>query len=286
MRSELERADPHPVLAAYFEHRFSRVFARDEVRRRVIPAYMGLVAQIDDQIGRLVAWLDARGVTGETLIVFTSDHGDYLGDHWLGEKELFHEPSVRVPLIVVDPSPGADASRGRVLNHLVEAIDLAPTFLDWFGGRALPHILEGRSLLPLLRGEDVEWRRVAISEYDYSMRRARRMLDQPIGACRLTMVFDGRWKYIHAEGFRPMLYDLRTDPREFRDLGADPACAEVRARLHDAMGRWNRRHHNRVTMSDDAIGARAGNDLAQGYAIGFWDAAELDHARATGDGGN
>lgn len=286
IRSEAERADPHPVLAAYFEHRFSKVFARDEVRERVIPAYMGLVAQIDDQIGRLVAWLDARGIADETLIVFTSDHGDYLGDHWLGEKELFHEPSVRVPMIVVDPSPAADATRGAALDHLVEAIDLAPTFVDWFGGTARPHVLEGRSLLPLLRGEDVAWRGAVISEYDYSMRRARRILDQPVGDCRLTMVFDGRWKYVHAEGFRPMLYDLASDPEEFHDLGADPACARERARLHEIMGRWCRRHHNRVTVPDARIESYRGGEFAKGILIGFWDAADVAEARDSGDSGN
>ena len=67
------------------------------------------------------------------MIVFTSDHGDYLGDHWLGEKDLFHEPSVKIPLIVYDPSPEADNTRGTVCDALVEAIDLAPTFLEALG---------------------------------------------------------------------------------------------------------------------------------------------------------
>lgn len=285
-RAEREKLDPHPVLEAYFEHRFSKVFTRDEVRARVIPAYMGLIAQIDDQIGRLMAWLDARDLSKDTLIVFTSDHGDYLGDHWLGEKELFHDQSARVPVIVVDPSTEADVTRGRVLDHLVEAIDLAPTFLEWFGGVPRPEILEGRSLLPLLRGETIPWRDVAISEYDYSGRRARKILGQPVGDCRLTMLFDGRWKYIHAEGFRPMLYDLKTDPDEYDDLGADPAYAGVCQRLYDRMGQWNRQHHNRVTISDAAIENRKGGELAKGIVLGFWDADELAEARAKGDSGN
>ena len=64
------------------------------------------------------------------------------------------------------------------------------------------------------------------SEYDYAMQDVRLKLDQPIEQCRLFMVFDGRWKYIHASGFRPMLYDLETDPQELTDRGDDPACAE------------------------------------------------------------
>ncbi len=286
VRSEVEREDPHPVLEAYFEHRFSKVFTRDKVRERVIPAYMGLIAQIDDQIGRLMSWMDDTGRSKDTLIVFTSDHGDYLGDHWLGEKELFHDPSARVPLIVVDPSPVADRTRGSVDNRLVEAIDLLPTFVDWYGGAPRAHILEGRSLLPLVHGEDVAWRNVAISEYDYSARKARRTLDHPVGDCRLTMVFDGRWKYVHAEGFRPMLYDLETDPEEFRDLGADPACASERERLYEIMCVWNRRHHNRVTVSDTQIAGRKGGELAKGIIIGFWDEQELAQARAEGESGN
>ena len=286
IRSETERQDPHPVLAAYFDQRFSKVFSRPEVRSRVIPAYMGLVAQIDAQVGRLLAWMDDRGLTEDTMVVFTSDHGDYLGDHWLGEKELFHEQSVRVPLIVVDPSSEADGTRGQVLDHLVEAIDLAPTFVDWFGGAARSHVFEGRSLLPLVRGDAPAWRQVVISEYDYSMRRVRQVLDQPIGDCRLTMVFDGRWKYVHAEGFRPMLYDLETDPDEFHDLGGMPAFEAERRRLDGIMCRWHRRHRNRVTMSDAVIARLTGNELEKGIIIGFWDEAELAEARATGDSGN
>ena len=75
--------------------------------------------------------------------------------------------------------------------------------------RRASHILEGRSLMPLLRGEQpADWRKVIFSEYDYSMQDVRLKLNQPIEQCRLFMVYDGRWKYIHASGFRPMLYDL------------------------------------------------------------------------------
>jgi arylsulfatase A-like enzyme len=286
VRSEQEQIDAHPVLAAYFDHRFSKVFTRDEVRERVIPAYMGLIAQIDDQIGRLVAWMDKNGVSKDTLIVFTSDHGDYLGDHWLGEKELFHEPSVHVPMILVDPSPEADETRGSVSNHLVESIDLAPTFVDWFDGEPRPQILEGRSLLPILRGEDPEWRSYVISEYDYSMRRARRILDHPVGDCRMVMVFDGRWKYLHAEGFRPMLFDLETDPEEFFDLGGDPKYEAERSRLFHQLNRWALGHHNRVTVSDKRISSRKGGELAKGIIVGFWDENELAEAKVLGESGN
>ena len=282
IRSELERADPHPVYRAFMQMRPSRNFARDQVRERVIPAYMGLIKQIDDQLGRLFRFLDDRDLTRSTMIVFTSDHGDYLGDHWLGEKDLFHEVSVKVPLIIADPSADADATRGSACDALVEAIDLAPTFIDRFGATPPAHILEGRSLLPLLRGETpVAWRRQVFSEYDYSMQEARLTLDQPIADCRLFMVFDGRWKYVHAPGFRPMLHDLATDPDEFHDLGADPRFAPECDRLRAALLEWALRDHNRITMPDEQIAPYAGRaQLRNGILIGYWDEAEVAEAKA------
>lgn len=281
IRSEDERRDPHPVYRAFMDMRVSRNFSRDEVRRRVVPAYMGLIKQIDDQLGRLFAFLDDEGLTETTMIVFTSDHGDYMGDHWLGEKDLFHEVSVKVPMIVVDPSSEADATRGTACEALVEAIDLAPTFVEFFGGTPPRHVLEGRSLLPWLRGETPEtWREAAISEYDYSMLEVRSSLGRKAGECRLFMVFDGRFKYIHAPGFRPMLFDLEHDAEELRDLGADPAYETERDRLKEMLLTWALRDHNRITMPDAAIEAYGpARQLKAGIVIGYWDEAELEEAR-------
>ncbi len=88
---------------------------------------MGLIKQIDDHIGGLFKFLEDNGRMNDTVIIFTSDHGDYLGDHWLGEKELFHEESVRILFIVYEPSVASDVSRGKVDDLLVELIDLVPT---------------------------------------------------------------------------------------------------------------------------------------------------------------
>lgn len=287
VRSDRERQHPHPIFAEFQHERVSQAFSRPGVRERVIPAYMGLIEQIDDQLGLLFAYLDERGLTDDTLIVFTSDHGDYLGDHWLGEKQMFHDVSVKVPLIVVDPSPAADATRGTVSEALVEQIDLAPTFLDYFGGRPKPHILEGRSLLPLLRCERVEnWRSYVFSEYDYALDRARISLGTPVPDCRLTMVADGRWKAVFVEGFRPMLFDVDNDPHEFDDLGDSEDHAEVRQRLSDAFFAWARRPRSRITRSDDAIAAKDeaqrayDRNIESGVLIGYWDETELAEERA------
>ena len=278
IRSEKERENAHPVFAAYMDMRYSRNMSRDEARAKVIPTYMGLITQIDDQMGVLMKFLEARGLLDTTMIVFTSDHGDYLGDHWMGEKDLFHEQSAKIPLIIIDPSKEADATRGTRSDALVEGIDLAPTFVDYFGSTPPRHILEGRSLLPLLRGaKPADWRKVAFSEYDYAMQDVRLKLGQPIERCRLFMVFDGRWKYIHASGFRPMLYDLETDPEEFIDRGADASCADVIARLQATLFDWALHPNNHITTTNEKIAAYADNQLQVkgGILIGIWDEAEL-----------
>ncbi len=275
VRSNAERMTDHPVYKAWQNHRVCQAFSRDEVRERVIPAYMGLIKQLDDQMGRLFAYLEESGRMDDTMIVMSSDHGDYLGDHWLGEKDLFHDASARVPLIIYDPREEADATRGTTSDALVEGIDLAPTFLELMGGEAKPHILEGRSLVPILEGRQTEWRNYAISEYDYATRQSRTELDIDQADARLLMIFDGRWKYILAEGFRPLLFDLESDPDELVDLGDEPEHEGVRAELHEALFAWARQHHTRITRAPQQVDRMAAGGEPPGIQIGFWNAEEL-----------
>lgn len=277
IRSEGERDDPHPVYAAFQNNVIGRAFARDEVRREVIPAYMGLIAQCDDQFGRLLDHLQASGRLEDTMIVVTSDHGDYLGDHWLGEKDLFHDPSVRIPLIVYDPRAAADATRGTVCDALVESIDLAATFIQAAGAEVPGHIVEGRSLMPFLHGQaPAGWRDVVISEYDWSATVMAGQMGVSPRDARLFMVFDGRWKLMHAEGgFRPMLFDTLADPDEVTDLGTDPAFGAEITRLRARLADWARRPSQRTTVSDAQIIARRGKSRGKGIYLGVYDHEDL-----------
>lgn len=276
VRAACELDDPHPVYAAYRRREESRSFSHDEVRDAVIPVYMGLISQIDDEIGRLMAFLDARGLMEETMIVFTSDHGDYLGDHWLGDKELFHGQSVRIPMIVVDPTPVADATRGTISDAPVEAIDLLPTFVDWLGGEVPAHILEGRSLVPLLCGQDPPWRDTVFSELDYSFRQQRRDLGVPPHAARAYALRDARWNYIYYEGFPPQLFDLHNDPDELVDLGRDAGYATVRADLNMRLFDWLRNRARRSTISDADIETRTEAWRKHGIYAGAWSPEDLE----------
>ena len=189
---------------------------------------------------------------------------------------MFHDPSVKVPLIVCDPRAEADATRGTVCDALVEAIDLAPTFVEVAGGAVADHILEGRSLMPWLRGEVPEWRQFAISEYDYSQTQMAVTLELEPKECRLFMVFDGRYKLIHAEGgFRPILFDLERDPEEFDDLAKGDEHGDQIDRLYGHLAEWALRCAQRVTKSDDDIRAARGRSMRRGILPFLVDGSEV-----------
>ena len=266
----------HPLMKAWSETRICRSFARNNVRDVVAPVYMGLIKELDDNMGRLFDYLEQSGRMQDTMVVFCSDHGDNMGDHWLGEKDLFYDCSARIPLIVYDPRKEADATRGAMSQALVEGIDLAPTFQQFLGGPAKPHVFEGRSLEPLLHATAGAWRDHFISEYDYATRDARRAVGMEQNDARLVMIFDGRWKYIHVEHMRPMLFDLETDPDELNDLGDNPACKEQIERLKALHFDWARKHHTRITRTPATIEKMTDAREPEGIYIAYWDPDELE----------
>ena len=275
-RSDAERAEAHPVLKSFMDNKIAAAFQRDDVRAKVIPAYMGLIKQCDDQLGRLLDHLEETGRDKDTMIVLTSDHGDYLGDHWIGEKDLFHDASARIPMIIYDPRPEADGTRGQTCDALVEGIDLAATFVEAAGGDVPTNIIEGRSLLPWLRGETPEWREFVISETDYSVTPMAEKLGLADDEARLFMIFDGRWKMVHADGgFRPMLYDLETDPNELVDLGGGAEHAAEITRLYGLLAEWSRRQSQRVATSKEMLAGMRGSGPGKGILMFMVDGDEL-----------
>jgi len=279
-RSDYELVDMHPVYANYVNNRVGQSFSRDEVLEHTIPSYMGLIKQCDDQMGRLFDYLKSRGLWDNTLIVLTSDHGDYLGDHWMGEKDLFHDCSAKIPLIIRDPSAQAEAARGTECDALVESIDLAPTFLDVIGAEARPHILEGASLMPFLHGSmPTKWRDYVISENDYGISPGNATLAEQVDDPRQYMVANTRWKYIYAEGFRPMLFDLENDPSELNDLGTSAEHEPIRQKMFEALSAWARRLSQRTTMSPADVIAERKRSPARGILLGALDETEMSDAQ-------
>ncbi|MFD0909896.1 sulfatase-like hydrolase/transferase [Ruegeria arenilitoris] len=272
-RSETERAEAHPVLSAFMHTKIGQTFWRQDVRAAVIPAYMGLIKQADDQIGRLLDWMEQTGRMGDTMIVLTSDHGDFLGDHWMGEKTFFHDASTKVPLIIYDPSEQADATRGTTCDALVESIDLAPTFVEVAGGAVPDHILEGHSLLPILHAQaDETPRKFVICEYDYSASPIAETLGVSVRDAAMFMVATKKWKLIHCEGgFRPILFDLENDPDELTDLGDSAAYADVIAQMYDHLFDWARRPSQRTTRSATELVEMRTKSRGKGVILGAYD---------------
>ena len=194
--------------------------------KTLIAAYYAMIKLIDDQIGRILSALDATGQRDDTIVLFTSDHGEMLGDHGLIQKGCrFYEGLVRVPLIWSCPGLIGEAV---VSDALVELTDLAPTLLE-LAGQPVPGHMQGRSLAPILRGQaDPQVHR------DFVRCEYLDALDLP-DASLATMYRDRRYKLVnyHRHGSGE-LFDLKNDPWEHRNLWDHPDHQSVRARLVQA----------------------------------------------------
>lgn len=270
VRNEAEKRDAHPVLAAYRQSEESLAFSRDDCIRTVRPAYQGLIEQLDHHLGRLFDALERHNRFKDTLVVFCSDHGDFLGDHWLGEKELFYDTVQRVPFIIADPSPAADATRGRTDERFVEGVDLVPTVLDALGIEIPQHRVEGRSLLPLTRGAAPPWRDTVYSELDYSYKAARRRLGLAVDECQAWSLRDSDWRYVYWLNQPEQLYDLRSDPEQFVDLGRSAATEDVRRAFRERLLSWLARRKRRTTVTHAEVERATDNHKRAGVFFGQW----------------
>jgi arylsulfatase A-like enzyme/Tfp pilus assembly protein PilF len=167
--------------------------------------YAGEIAYVDDQIGRLLRWLDTRGLADRTVVVAIGDHGESLTEHGEGTHGLFiYDSTMRVPFIVRAPY---DRMRGRRVASVVRSEDVMPTVLDLVGVRT-PDAVQGRTLAPLMTGAETDLNLDAYSESLYARNH--------YGWSELKSLRSGRFKYIDAT--RPELYDLERDPEEERNL--------------------------------------------------------------------
>ena len=269
IRCDAQKNAPHPIAQVMMAEADSIAFQEERTRKTVIPTYMGLISQIDAHIGRIVDTLKEEGRGKDTLIVFTSDHGDFLGDHWLADKAMFYEQGVRIPLIIHDPRHVADATRGRVRGDLVEAIDLAPTFLSALGG-APSHRLEGQNLMPVVFGTGHVSRQAVFSELDYGYIATGQKLGLAPTKSVGRMVRTADWKYVHFDTLPCQLFDLKNDPDELHDLGQDPACAHVRSEMKEHLLNWQLGLRSRVTETDEDVASWLDRVLERGGRKSGW----------------
>jgi len=245
---------------------------RDERERRQLRAtYYGAQKEVDDQLGRLFAFLDSTGLAPSTLVVLTSDHGEMGGDHWLLEKCGYWDESFHVPLIVRDPEPGADATRGLVVGEPTESVDVAATILDWLG-LEIPRQVDGWPLSGFLQQgvAPPHWRTAAHWEWDFrhpQFRLAERYFGIPGEHCSLVVARGREVKYVHfaadVDVLPPLLFDLKADPGQLTNLARAGSGDRGRSRGGARGG-------------DRGDGEAQGQELAMAQEMLRWRARNLD----------
>lgn len=195
--------------------------------KRYMEDYLGCIAAVDENIGRVLDYLEQEGLSENTLIVYTSDQGFYLGDHGWFDKRFIYEESLRMPFLVRFPGvvPAASVNDSLVLN-----LDFAPTFLD-LAGVPHPEAFQGQSLRPFLLNKEISWRNAIY--YHYYEYPGAHMTKRHYG------LRTPRYKLAHfyhdIDAWE--LYDLQEDPREMKNVYADPGYATVVAELTEELSR-------------------------------------------------
>ncbi len=249
-----EEAKQHPYLAFLLKQNVNNIrfwgnrYPRDEKSMRQLRAtYYGLMTEIDDNVGRIIALLKETGQYEDTVIVFVSDHGDQLGDHHLLGIWSYFDQSLHIPLIIRVPQGKKKRyqSRGHVVDRFTENVDILPTILDLFGAD-IPVQCDGHSLVPFLRGKTPKkWRSEVHWEVDFRNMRVtfpdafpEKELGIDFEACSFNVIRDEHYKYVHFAALPPLFFDLKNDPDELHNLADDPAFTGLLLTYAQKMLSW------------------------------------------------
>lgn len=213
--------------------------------RQIRATYYGMISEVDAQIGRLVSHLKEAGSYDDTLVIFTSDHGEHLGDHWMFAKYSYFEQTFHIPLIVRNPTPEARHGKGTVVNAFTESVDVMPTILEGIG-QEIPVQCDGFSLLPFCRGKRPQgWRREYHAEFDLRSPygdEENAPLNLEMKQCTANVIRGERYKYVHFTALPHLFFDLEHDPDEFHNLAGDPACQGLMLEYAGKMLSWRMEH--------------------------------------------
>jgi hypothetical protein len=198
--------------------------------QRYMQDYLACVQSVDDNVGRLLDFLDGSGLARDTIVVYTSDQGFFLGDHGLYDKRFMYEESLRMPLLVRWP---AAIRAGSTTDAMALNVDFAPTFLE-AAGVAVPAAMQGRSLLPLLRGETpAGWRTAMYYRYYHDPGHHDTRAHYGVRTPTHKLIY--YWRKDQWE-----LFDLRSDPGELRNLYGRPEQSALTAELKATLARLRR----------------------------------------------
>lgn len=253
-------AKQHPLLDFYlqsverrrfFENGKGKASSMDEAEVRQMRAtYYGMMSHVDDELGKVFDFLKKTGQWEDTLIVFTSDHGEQLGDHHLLGKLGYFDESFHIPMIVRDPSEEANSTRGTVVRHFTETIDTMPTILDWLD-LDIPRPCDGKSLLPFVYNglAPSNWRTEVHYEFDFRnifYSKPEDFLGIDMDESSLSVIQNEDYKYVHFAALPPLFFDLKKDPGQLNNIVADPAYAEQVLAMAQKMINWKMIHADRT----------------------------------------
>jgi arylsulfatase A-like enzyme len=194
--------------------------------RRYMEDYLRCISSVDDNVGRVLQYLDEKGLAENTIIIYTSDQGFYMGEHGLYDKRFMYDESFRTPMVIRYP---ANVKPHQQVKEFTLNLDIAPTLLD-YAGISIPADMQGESMRPLLqKGKTPNWRKEIYYHY----------YELSFGLTRHYGIYTGRYKLMHF--YHPVdaweLYDLKKDKLEMHNLYGDPRYApvveELKERLHD-----------------------------------------------------
>ena len=220
---------------------------------RMKAAYFGLMSEVDANLGRLFNYLKENDLWKDTLIIFTSDHGEQAGDHHLIDKMGYFDQSYHIPLIIRDPDEKANATRGTVRTEFTESVDIMPTLLDWHGINP-PVQCDGHSLAPAIHTGILaqNWRTEAHWEYDFRNISKGEMHEQSLELthhqCTLNVVRGQRYKYVHFTNMPPLFFDLENDPEELINQANNPDYFSLVLEYAQKMLSW-RMNHDEQTLT-------------------------------------
>ena len=197
---------------------------------RIKAVYLGMCAEVDSNIGKILQALNNSGQTDNTMIIFTSDHGEMLGDYWQWGKNGWWDQSYRIPLIVHTPN-----CKAQLIDQMTESVDLAPTIIDWLGGD-IPADWNGRSLLSIVGNTQFQLpaREFVVFEWDFRELYYTDFVEKLKLApeeCNLTVIRSNEWKYVHFPTFPSLLYNINNDPYEKDNLASNPTYDSIKAEM-------------------------------------------------------
>ena len=216
-------------------------------------AYFGLMSEVDANLGRLFNYLKEKNLWKDTLIIFTSDHGEQAGDHYLLDKMGYFDQSYHIPLIIYDPDETANTTRGTVRSEFTESVDIMPTLLDWHCINP-PVQCDGHSLVPAIHTgiQPSNWRTEAHWEYDFRNiskgETHEHTLELTHHQCTLNVVRGQRYKYVHFTNMPPLFFDLENDPEELINQANNPDYFPLVLEYAQKMLSW-RMNHDEQTLT-------------------------------------